>query len=108
MWLFLGLALGAVLLVLVVWLRSRKIAVAWYEWLLGGLGLALVLFALQNYMASVAALEPTAPGMFLLVFGLPGIVLLLLAIFLAWWRHARSGRSARNEASQTAASGQQA
>ena len=97
MWLVVGLILGIVLVALVFWLRSRKIRVAWYEWLLGVLGLLSMVFSLQNYQASVAAFEPTAPGMFLLVFGLPGLVLVLLAIALPWWRHFRKRRSAQNK-----------
>ena len=96
MWLFIGLTLGIALLLLVLWLRSRKIVLTWYEWLLGALGLALLLFSLQNYIASTAELEPMAPGMFLLVFGLPGLVLVLLSIGLPWWRHFRKRRSAQN------------
>ena len=95
MWLFTGLVLGIVLVALVFWLCSRKIRVAWYEWLLGVLGLLSMVFSLQNYQASVAAFEPTAPGMFLLVFGLPGLILVLLAVALALWRYFRSTRSAR-------------
>jgi len=95
MWLIIGLLLGLGLIGLVFWLRSQKIRVTWYEWLLGVVGLLLLLFSLQNYQASLAALEPVAPGMFLLVFGLPGLVLVLLAVVLAWWGHLRSMRSAR-------------
>ena len=86
MWLVIGLILGIVLVALVFWLRSRKIRVAWYEWLLGVLGLLSMVFSLQNYQASVAAFEPKAPGMFLLVFGLPGLILVLLAVALTLWR----------------------
>jgi len=95
MWLVIGLILGIVLVALVFWLRSRKIRVAWYEWLLGVLGLLSMVFSLQNYQASVAAFESTAPGMFLLVFGLPGLILVLLAVALALWRYSRSTRLAR-------------
>lgn len=87
MWLLMGIALGAGLLFLVVWLRGRGIRPAWYEWVLGLLGIALLLFAYQNYQASVAELQPNAPGKFLLVFGLPGFILLILAVFLVWLRY---------------------
>ena len=92
MWLLWGLALGAGLLFLVVWLRGRGINLAWYEWVLGILGVAFILFAYQNYQASVAEFQPNAPGKFLLVFGLPGLILLVLAVFLVWFRHARAGK----------------
>ena len=95
MWLIIGLVIGLGLVTLAFWLRSRKIRVSWYEWVLGVLGLLSMAFSLQNYQASVAAFEPVAPGMFLLVFGLPGLVLVLLAVALALWRYFRSTRSAR-------------
>ena len=99
MWLVIGLVLGLGLIALVFWLRSRKIRVAWYEWVLGILGLFSMLFSLQNYQASVAAFEPAAPGMFLLVFGLPGLVLVLLAVGLACWRYFRNMGKGRIKAS---------
>ena len=101
MWLLSGLLLGIGLVALVLWLRSRGIDVAWYAWLLAVLGIVLLIFTLQNYFASVAEYEPTAPGMFLLVFGIPAVVLLLLAVFLVWFgwfRRARKSRSAQTPA----------
>lgn len=82
MWIVFGLALGAALMGLAIWTRTRGITVRWHEWLLGTLGLLLFIFTLQNYLAARAEFEPTAPGMFLLVFGLPALVLLLLAVGL--------------------------
>ena len=99
MWIFVGLLIGVGLLLLGFWLRSRKIVIAWYVWLLAVVGLALLLFSIQNYLASTAGNEPTAPGMFLLVFGLPGIVLLALAFFLVWWR--QFGKKKAREVSHT-------
>jgi len=84
-----GLALGSGLIFLIVWLRGRGIKLAWYEWLVGILGITTLLFTIQNYQASVAELEPTAPGMFLVVFGIPAVILLALAVFLVWFRHFR-------------------
>ena len=93
MWMLMGLALGMGFMLLIVWLHGRGTRLAWYEWLLGVLGVAFILFAFQNYQASVAEFEPTAPGMFLLVFGLPGLIMLALAIFLVWLRHFRVGKN---------------
>jgi hypothetical protein len=86
MWLFFGILLGLAIMALAFWLRHKGIAVHWYEWLLGVLGLALLLFSLQNYIGSTREFEPIAPGMFLLVFGVPSLVLLLLAVGLPWLR----------------------
>lgn len=97
MWLLLGIALGSGLLLLVLWLKSRGVSIKWYEYLLGFLGLALLIFTWQNYQASIAEYEPNAPVMFLLVFGIPGLVLLLLATFLVWFRQFRSSSKAAGE-----------
>ena len=94
MWLSVGIVLGAGLLLLVLWLRSRGVKLTWYEWLLGLLGFALMLFTLENYQASLRELEPTAPGMFLIVFGIPALVFILLAAFLVWFRQYRAKKPA--------------
>jgi len=89
MWFFAGILLAAILILLVLWLRSHKIAITWYEWTIAALGLALLLIALQNYFASSAGYEPIAPGMFLLIFGLPGILLFAIAAVLVSLRQLR-------------------
>ena len=87
MWLIIGLVIGAGLLALVFWLRSRRIVVKWYEWLFGVIGLGLILFTAQNFDASLAEHEEIAAWMFLPVFGLPSIILLAIASLLTWRRH---------------------
>ncbi|MES0328998.1 MAG: dehalogenase [Dehalococcoidales bacterium] len=84
-----GLIAGAAVLGLVLWLQSKNVAVKWYEWLIGGLGLALLLFTIQNFAGSLAELESTAANMFLLVSGLPAIILLAVS----WQLVARRQRS---------------
>ena len=79
MWLMIGLIVGAALLALVLWLKGRDIRVAWYEWLIGIVGLLLLLFTIQNLVGSLAEIEPTAAYMFLLVTGLPALILLVVA-----------------------------
>jgi len=79
MWLIIGLIAGAAVLGLVVWMRGKDIAVKWYEGLIGALGLVLLLFTIQNYAGSLAELESTAANMFLLVSGLPAIILLAVS-----------------------------
>ena len=87
MWFVIGLIIGAGLLVLALWLRSRKIAVRWYEWLIGLIGLILLLFTIQNFSASFAEHEEFAAWTFLWVFGLPAIILLVIACLLPWLRY---------------------
>ncbi len=97
MWLIMGLIFGAGLVALFLWLRSRGIVVTWYEWLIGALGLLLLLFTIQNFVASFAEHEPTAAWRFLLVFGVPAIILLAIACLLPWWRRRRSASSSSSE-----------
>ena len=80
MWLIIGLVVGAALVGLVMWLRGNDVKVAWYEWCVGGIGLLLLLFTILNFAGSFAVTEPTAAAwMFLLVTGLPALILLVLA-----------------------------
>lgn len=87
LWLIIGLVAGAALLALILWLRNRNIKVTWYEWLIGAIGLLLLLFTIQNFAGSFAEFEPTAAWMFLPVTGLPALILLAVAWQLAWRRH---------------------
>ncbi len=79
MWLIIGLIAGAAVLGLVLWMKGKDVAVKWYEWLIGALGLMLLLFTIQNFAGSLAELESTAANMFLLVSGLPAIILLAVS-----------------------------
>jgi len=83
LWLILGLVLGAGLL----WLATRaSLRFTWYEWLLAALALVLLLFTVQNYFASLTELEPRAAGFMLLLFGLPGLILVVVDSVLVWLR----------------------
>ncbi len=84
-----GLVAGAAILGLVLWMQSKDVAVKWYEWLIGALGLMLLLFTIQNFAGSLAELESTAANMFLLVSGLPAVILLAVS----WQLVARRQRS---------------
>jgi TRAP-type uncharacterized transport system fused permease subunit len=90
MWLTIGLVIGAGLLALVIWMRRRKIPVAWYDWLFGILGLLLLLFTIQNFTASFAEYEPHAAWNFLWVFGIPAILLITIAFLLPWLRYRKT------------------
>ena len=86
MWFLIALILGAVIGGLLLWMRSRNMNLTWYEWVIGVIGLLMVLFGVQNYFGSVAEVELSAAPMYLLVVALPGLVLLALAGFLAYRR----------------------
>ncbi len=87
MWLFLTFIVAAALLGVAFWLKSKAVRVKWNEWVIGAIGLLLLAFALQNYFASVKELEPIAPGMFLLTFGIPALCLMIIALALPLWRY---------------------
>lgn len=76
MWFIIGMVLGVLLLSLMMYLRSKNITLTWYEWIIGIVGVLLLPFTLQNFFGSFEELEPTAAWMFLLITGLPSLVLL--------------------------------
>ena len=93
MWFFNGLILASIILLIVFTVRKFNIHVSWYEWLIASFGTILIVFAIQNYSASIAEFEPVAPRMFLLLFGLPGFGLILVSIglvVLRWYRKPKS------------------
>lgn len=78
MLILIALAVGAGVMSLVWWLRSRDIKVTWYEWLMGTIGLALLLSAVPNVPGFLAEDFPTAALVFGLVTGLPALILLAI------------------------------
>jgi len=93
MWFFFGLLIGTGIVSLIFWLLRNKIAVKWYEWLIGVFGLGLLLFMIQNIIGSVREMEPTAAWQFLWLIGLPALILLVLAWWLPWRRYRKKGSS---------------
>jgi hypothetical protein len=89
MWLILGALIGAGLSILVVWLRSHKIKIGWYQSVIAALGLLLVLFAIENARTSFSEFERIAAAKTLLVFGAPGVLLILLSAALVWRKAAK-------------------
>ena len=86
MWFIAALLIGGLVVGLWFWLRGRGTNLTWYEWLIGIVGLFLVLFTFQNYINSQAELNSTAANYFLLITGLPGLVLIALSGLLAYRR----------------------
>ncbi|AAW40598.1 MULTISPECIES: hypothetical protein [Dehalococcoides] len=79
MWFLIGLVVGSLITALIWWIKKAKANLKWYEWIIGILGLALLLFTVQNFFASFAELEPTAAYTFLLATGLPSLIFLVVA-----------------------------
>lgn len=90
MWLLVGLILGAIIFGLVNLMRNKNFSLTWYEWLIGAIGLLLLLFTFQNFFGSFIENQPDAAWMFLLVTGLPGLVLLIVTWQLAVRRYGAS------------------
>ena len=91
MWFITGMAVSAAVIALVLILKRQHIGVRWYEWTLAGAGGLLLVFALQNYLATSAEHWGSGTSFtFLLVFGLPALGLIFLAAFLAGWRNCRA------------------
>ncbi|MCF7635231.1 MAG: putative reductive dehalogenase anchoring protein [Dehalococcoides mccartyi] len=83
MWFTIGILVGALILGLIWLMKRHNFSLTWYEWLIGAVGLLMLLFTIQNYFGSLAEIEPKAANMFLLVIGLPGLILLALSWQLA-------------------------
>ena len=89
-WFVFGLVLGAVILALVLRVRTRKISLTWYEWIMGIAALILVLLVIQNFVGSIAEEETRAAWMGVLFLGIPAVILGVLAVRLPWQRRIRS------------------
>ena len=90
MWFIAALVIGAALTTLFFWLRSRDIKVAWYEWLIGAIGLLLLLFAIQNFIGAGLEAESDVGSKFLGMVGVPALVLMALATSMVWRRKSAS------------------
>jgi hypothetical protein len=94
-WLIIGLVLGVAGLWLASWARSKNVSIKWYAWI--PIVLAVLLFALaaMDYSAMIAEQEPTAAGFVLGFYGIPGLVLALIAGGLVWWQNKKPAVAAK-------------
>lgn len=87
---WMGLMVGAGAGVFAMWLAQKKLGIRWYEWLMGGLAVILLILAVQHYFGSLTEYEPTAGWIGALMYG--GLGIFLAAV--AWqfiWRRSRAG-----------------
>ena len=75
---FVAIAIG--LTFLIQWIRRNNIETKWWDWLLGLVGLVLLVFTVQNALGSLEEAEPTAAWMFLVVTGIPSLILMAIPI----------------------------
>ncbi|MCL2475163.1 MAG: dehalogenase [Chloroflexi bacterium] len=78
LWTLFTIILVVAVTLLVVYTIVKKISVRWWEWLIGGIGLVLLVFALQNFVGALAESENHAAWTFLLTLGIPAIILIAL------------------------------
>jgi uncharacterized membrane protein len=90
MWLTIGLVLGGIIIGALIWVLVKGIKLTWYEWLMSVIGVVLLVFAIHNFVGALMENEPQASWMFLLVLGLPAVILLVISGQLAWRRHSLS------------------
>jgi multisubunit Na+/H+ antiporter MnhB subunit len=88
MWLTAGLVVGIAAISLYIWLKNRNIETKWYDWLVIALGIALLLFTLQNFIGAIQEYESTAAWWFLVATGIPALILFLVAFRLIQSRKA--------------------
>lgn len=87
LWFIIAAILTAGIIWLVSWLRARSIGTTWYDWLIGAIGIALFLFTVQNFYGCWMEKVPQASWMFVLVTGVPALVLIGIAALQIWRRN---------------------
>ncbi|APV45005.1 hypothetical protein Dform_01685 [Dehalogenimonas formicexedens] len=73
-----GIVLGSIILYIYIWITTKRTPIEWYEFLLGLVGSILMVLTFQNFLGSMAEMEIETASMFLLITGLPSVVLLVL------------------------------
>jgi len=86
-WSLISFALGIGITLLIQLIRRNNIVVRWYEWLLGVIGLLLLLFTIQNFYTAFGEFSSKAGWIFLATTGVASFILLALAFQLPNIRH---------------------
>ncbi len=79
LWVIVALVLGVGGTLLLGWIRRSNMKPNIWVWLLGAMGLLLVLMALQHYVGTMEEMLPTAALWGAMIFGIPGLILLAVA-----------------------------
>jgi hypothetical protein len=94
-WLIIGLVLGAAGLWLASWARSKNVSIKWYAWIPIVLAVLLFALAVMDFNALTAEKESAAAGVALGFYGIPGLVLALIAGGLVWWQNKKPAQTAK-------------
>jgi len=86
MWYILAVLIGAGLVGLALFLNKKGIGLKWYEMLIFVVGLALLLFAIQNIVGTKAEFEDHAATVFFWAFVPASVILMIVAGVLPWLR----------------------
>ena len=86
MWFIIGIIMGALAVGLLVLFRAKNIRLKWWEWILGIVGLLLLLFTIQNFIGTLNEEETKAAWMMLVLPGIPAIILMASAVVLPYVR----------------------
>ena len=81
-WSLISFALGIGITLLVQSIRRNDIVVRWYEWLIGVIGLLLLLFTIQNFYTAFGEFSAKAGWIFLATTGVLSLILLAVAFQL--------------------------
>lgn len=74
-WIIFAFFLGAALVWFLVWLQKTQRSLKWYEWLIGILGIMLLIGSVQHYLGSVRE-DYLTPGVIgAMIFGIPALIL---------------------------------
>ncbi|ACZ62418.1 hypothetical protein [Dehalococcoides mccartyi] len=74
-----GAVVTAGLFGVILWLRKQNIKVSWYEWLIGAMGLGLLLLAVQHFFGAMTEHFSFAAWTGLAIIGIPASILMLVA-----------------------------
>ena len=80
---FVGIIFAILVVLAIAIIINKKISVRWYEWLIFAIGVSLLIFTTQNFFASFVENESRAAWIFLLVLGLPALIIVSIPITLA-------------------------
>jgi len=85
-WTLFTIVLVVALTHLAVLAINKKISVRWWEWVLFGAGVLLLVFTLQNFVGAQLEGESKPAWMFLWTLGIPALILIATPAVLVFMR----------------------